>query len=85
MGSAPIITIAGELDAQLASRAQAAEASMPGRRVWQENVRADRPRETEDGPWGRNKALKSEAQERGELKDASEGGRADTAERVAKP
>jgi len=31
------------------------------------------------------KALKSEAQERGELKEASEGEKADTVKRVAKP
>jgi hypothetical protein len=49
-GSAPVITVAGGRDAQLISRAQAAEASMSGLRVWQENVRADRPRETANGP-----------------------------------
>jgi hypothetical protein len=84
-GSAPVVTMTGGLDARLASRAQAAEASMPSRRVWQENVGADRSRETASGPEGRKKALKSEAQERGKLKDASEDRGADTAERVAKP
>jgi hypothetical protein len=36
-------------------------------------------------PWGRNKALKSKAQERGELKRVPESGRADAVQRVAKP
>jgi hypothetical protein len=36
-------------------------------------------------PWNRNEALKSEAHERGELKQASEDGRAYAARRVAKP
>jgi hypothetical protein len=58
---------------------------MPSRSVWQGNARADRSRETAAGPRGRSKALKSEAQERGKLKEAFEGRRADTAERVAKP
>jgi len=37
------------------------------------------------GPQGRRKALEGEAQERGKLKEASEDGRADAVERVAKP
>lgn len=41
--------------------------------------------ETMYGPRYRRKALKSEAQERGKLKDASEGEGTDAAERVAKP
>jgi hypothetical protein len=36
-------------------------------------------------PWNQEKALKSEAQERGELKKASEGEKAYTVQRVAKP
>jgi hypothetical protein len=36
-------------------------------------------------PREQEKALKSEAQERGELKEASEDGEADTVKRVAKP
>jgi hypothetical protein len=36
-------------------------------------------------PWNQEKALKREAQERGELKEASEGEKADTGRRVAKP
>jgi ribosomal protein S25 len=38
-----------------------------------------------DPPRKREKALKREAQERGKLKKASEGEKADTVQRVAKP
>jgi hypothetical protein len=38
-----------------------------------------------DGSWGWRKALKSEAQERWKLKEASKDERANTIERVAKP
>jgi hypothetical protein len=56
-----------------------------GRSVWQESAGAEKPRETGIQPWGRNKALKREAHERGKLKQASVGRGADTAKRVAKP
>jgi hypothetical protein len=36
-------------------------------------------------PWGREKALERKAHERGKLRKASEGNKADTAKRVAKP
>jgi hypothetical protein len=58
---------------------------VPGRWGWHESARVDRPWETTGGPQDRRKALKGEAQERGKLKKAFEGGRADTVERVVKP
>jgi hypothetical protein len=52
---------------------------LPGKRksgtTWETNVE----------PWERKKALKSEAQEHGELKKASTGQKAYATERVAKP
>jgi hypothetical protein len=53
--------------------------------VWYESARAEHLRETIDGPQDRRKALKSEAQERWRLKEATKGKRANTIERVAKP
>jgi hypothetical protein len=41
--------------------------------------------ETPDRPWRRKKALKSEAQERGRLKEASKVRGANAVKRVAKP
>jgi hypothetical protein len=72
-------------DVRLVLPAHVAEASAKGGFTFCENAGAGRTRETAVGRQGRRKALKSEAQERGELKEASESGRADTAERVAKP
>jgi len=69
----------------LVSRAKAAEAPLPSRAVWQGSVRAEGPRETVFPLRERKKALKSEAQERGRLKKASEDRGADAAKRVAKP
>jgi predicted small secreted protein len=70
---------------RLTERAKTAEASASGHWVWWENVRAEHTWETRHARHGGRKALKSEAQERGELKDAFEGEEADVAERVAKP
>jgi hypothetical protein len=53
--------------------------------VSQGSARAEGSGETQDRSSGRRKALEGEAQERWELKEASEGWGADTAERVAKP
>lgn len=75
----------GEREARLAMRAEAVVASVPSPRDWRESARTDHAWETARGPQGRRKALEGEAQERGELKEASEGGRADTVERVVKP
>jgi hypothetical protein len=58
---------------------------MSGRSVWQENAGAEGSRETLSPLRSRKKALKSEAQERGRLKDAFEDERAYTVKRVAKP
>jgi hypothetical protein len=59
---------------------------MRGREVSQGSARAERGRETFLRSPGRRKALKGEAQERRELKEASTGWEADRrAERVAKP
>jgi hypothetical protein len=69
----------------LAMWAEAAGVPLSSRAVWQESARAEGPRETLDLPQGRNKALKGEAQERGEPKDVPEGTGADAAKRVAKP
>jgi len=66
---------------------QAAEASARGLlRVSRESAGAERGRVTFFRSSGRSKALKGEAQERWELKEASQGARArESAGRVAKP
>jgi hypothetical protein len=86
-GKVPTLTRTGweSWRVPLVPRAQAAEAPVSGRAVWQESVRAEGLWETWDLPRDRNEALESEAQERGELKQSPEGRRADAAKRVAKP
>jgi hypothetical protein len=49
------------------------------------SARAEGEVETPFRPRGRRKALKGEAHERGELKEASRGGTTEVTERVAKP
>ena len=60
---------------RLVLRAQAVGAPLSSRRVWQESVGTERDGETDHTPRDWSKALKSEAQERGELENASWGGK----------